>query len=97
MGSSPTAQSKLFLKCFSCGAGGGTRPFIPAFAIQICLISLAIQAYSASPNHTVSDSFGVRFGVRWPTPDFFHLLPRPGHGPGIPRIVDRQTGKAGCC
>ena len=56
----------LYLQAFyQVGAGGGTRPFIPAFANQICLISLAIQAYSASPNHTVSDSFGVRFGVRF--------------------------------
>jgi hypothetical protein len=46
------------------GGEGRNRPFIPAFAVQICLISLGIQANSSLPNHAVFNSFGVRFGVR---------------------------------
>src|SRR5882762_5076790 len=46
------------------GGGGRNRLSIPAVALQICLILLAIQALPALSDHIIFNRFGVRFGVR---------------------------------
>jgi hypothetical protein len=47
------------------GGGGRNRPDFPAVALQICLISLGIQAKTVLSDRIVFNPFGVRFGVRY--------------------------------
>jgi hypothetical protein len=54
---------------FRVGGEGRNRPYFPAVAPQICLISLRIQAKTVLSDPIVFNPFGVRFGVRLPTPD----------------------------
>jgi hypothetical protein len=49
------------------GGEGRNRPDFPAVAVQICLISLGIQAKTVLSDRIVFNPFGVRFGVRLPT------------------------------
>jgi hypothetical protein len=44
---------------------GRNRPDFPAVALQICLISLGIQAKTVLSDRIVFNPFGVRFGVRY--------------------------------
>ena len=46
------------------GGGGRNRLSIPAVALQICLISLVIQALPTLSDPIIFNRFGVRFGVR---------------------------------
>src|SRR5207249_4914122 len=46
------------------GGGGRNRLSIPAVALRICLILLAIQALPALSDPIIFNRFGVRFGVR---------------------------------
>jgi hypothetical protein len=47
------------------GGEGRNRPDFPAVALQICLISLGIQAKTVLSDRIVFNPFGVRFGVRY--------------------------------
>ena len=49
------------------GGGGRNRLSIPAVALRICLILLAIQALPALSDPIIFNPFGVRFGVRLQT------------------------------
>jgi hypothetical protein len=58
-----TFQLGLF-QPFAYGGEGRNRPYFPAVAPQICLISLGIQANTVLSDRIVFNPFGVRFGVR---------------------------------
>src|SRR5205809_728120 len=58
--------NSLTNKLFGVGGGGRNRLSIPAVALQICLILLAIQALPALSSPIIFNRFGVRFGVRFP-------------------------------
>jgi len=59
----------ILLVRINIGGEGRNRPDFPAVAPLICLISLGIQAKSVLSDCIVFNPFGVRFGVRLPTPD----------------------------
>jgi hypothetical protein len=59
-----SAISLILLAINEFGGEGRNRPYFPAVAPQICLVSLGIQAKSVLSDRIVFNPFGVRFGVR---------------------------------